>query len=60
VDLALPGVLPVMNKQAVDRAIRFGLAVGAKSRRNRSSPARTTSTLICPRATRSASSKTRW
>ncbi|MFA9215736.1 MAG: Asp-tRNA(Asn)/Glu-tRNA(Gln) amidotransferase subunit GatB, partial [Sphingomonadaceae bacterium] len=29
VDLALPGVLPVMNKQAVDRAIRFGLAVGA-------------------------------
>jgi aspartyl-tRNA(Asn)/glutamyl-tRNA(Gln) amidotransferase subunit B len=30
VDLALPGVLPVMNKQAVDRAIRFGLAVGAK------------------------------
>ncbi|NGZ88315.1 Asp-tRNA(Asn)/Glu-tRNA(Gln) amidotransferase subunit GatB [Duganella aceris] len=30
VDLALPGVLPVMNKQAVDRAIRFGLAVGAR------------------------------
>jgi len=30
VDLALPGVLPVMNKAAVDRAIRFGLAVGAK------------------------------
>jgi aspartyl-tRNA(Asn)/glutamyl-tRNA(Gln) amidotransferase subunit B len=30
VDLALPGVLPVMNKMAVDRAIRFGLAVGGK------------------------------
>ncbi len=30
VDLALPGVLPVMNKGAVERAIRFGLAVGAK------------------------------
>ncbi|HEY0586047.1 MAG TPA: Asp-tRNA(Asn)/Glu-tRNA(Gln) amidotransferase subunit GatB [Pseudoduganella sp.] len=30
VDLALPGVLPVMNKAAVDRAIRFGLAVGGK------------------------------
>ncbi|MBY0239650.1 MAG: Asp-tRNA(Asn)/Glu-tRNA(Gln) amidotransferase subunit GatB [Burkholderiaceae bacterium] len=30
VDLALPGVLPVMNRKAVDRAIRFGLAVGAK------------------------------
>ena len=29
VDLALPGVLPVPNKGAVDRAIRFGLAVGA-------------------------------
>ena len=29
VDLALPGVLPVMNKGAVERAIQFGLAVGA-------------------------------
>ncbi len=29
VDLALPGSLPVMNRAAVDRAIRFGLAVGA-------------------------------
>ena len=28
VDLALPGTLPVMNKGAVERAIRFGLAVG--------------------------------
>ncbi len=28
VDLALPGVLPVPNKGAVERAIRFGLAVG--------------------------------
>ncbi|MFO1414895.1 MAG: Asp-tRNA(Asn)/Glu-tRNA(Gln) amidotransferase subunit GatB [Burkholderiales bacterium] len=27
VDVALPGVLPVMNKGAVERAIRFGLAV---------------------------------
>ncbi len=30
VDLALPGALPVMNKGAVERAVRFGLAVGAK------------------------------
>jgi len=30
VDLALPGTLPVMNREAVDRAIRFGLAIGAK------------------------------
>ena len=29
VSLALPGVLPVLNKGAVERAIRFGLAVGA-------------------------------
>jgi aspartyl-tRNA(Asn)/glutamyl-tRNA(Gln) amidotransferase subunit B len=28
VDLALPGTLPVMNRGAVERAIRFGLAVG--------------------------------
>ena len=30
VDLALPGTLPVMNRAAVERAIRFGLGVGAK------------------------------
>ena len=30
VDLALPGTLPVLNIGAVERAIRFGLAVGAK------------------------------
>src|SRR2546423_9429719 len=28
VDIALPGVLPVLNKGAVERAIRFGVAVG--------------------------------
>jgi aspartyl-tRNA(Asn)/glutamyl-tRNA(Gln) amidotransferase subunit B len=28
VDIALPGVLPVLNKGAVERAIRLGLAVG--------------------------------
>ncbi|MGH8769024.1 MAG: Asp-tRNA(Asn)/Glu-tRNA(Gln) amidotransferase subunit GatB [Burkholderiales bacterium] len=27
-DMALPGTLPVLNKGAVERAIRFGLAVG--------------------------------
>ena len=30
VDLALPGVLPVLNKQALEMAIRFGLAIGAE------------------------------
>ena len=29
VSIALPGVLPVLNKGAVERAIRFGLAIGA-------------------------------
>jgi aspartyl-tRNA(Asn)/glutamyl-tRNA(Gln) amidotransferase subunit B len=28
VDIALPGVLPVLNRGAVERALRFGLAVG--------------------------------
>lgn len=30
VDLALPGVLPVLNREAVAHAIRFGLAIDAK------------------------------
>ncbi|MHB9118057.1 MAG: Asp-tRNA(Asn)/Glu-tRNA(Gln) amidotransferase subunit GatB [Burkholderiales bacterium] len=35
VDLALPGVLPVMNKAALEKAVKFGLAVGAEiSRRS--------------------------
>lgn len=32
IDLALPGVLPVPNRGAVERAIKFGLAIGAKVR----------------------------
>jgi aspartyl-tRNA(Asn)/glutamyl-tRNA(Gln) amidotransferase subunit B len=30
IDLGLPGVLPVINREAVNMAIRFGLAVGAE------------------------------
>lgn len=30
VDLALPGVLPVLNREAVAHAIRFGLAIGSR------------------------------
>src|SRR5512145_2385394 len=30
VDIALPGTLPVLNRGAVERAIRFGLAIGAQ------------------------------
>ena len=33
VDIALPGVLPTLNKGAVERAIRFGLAVGGSINR---------------------------
>jgi len=32
VDIALPGVLPVVNRGAIERAIRFGLAIGATIR----------------------------
>src|SRR5258705_5689810 len=37
VDIALPGVLPVANKAAIERAIRFGLAVGGEKVINRRS-----------------------
>jgi aspartyl-tRNA(Asn)/glutamyl-tRNA(Gln) amidotransferase subunit B len=37
VDIALPGVLPVTNRGAVERAIRFGLAVGGEKMINRRS-----------------------
>ncbi len=30
IDIALPGVLPVLNYSAVERAIKFGLAVGSQ------------------------------
>ncbi|HEX5337054.1 MAG TPA: Asp-tRNA(Asn)/Glu-tRNA(Gln) amidotransferase subunit GatB, partial [Gallionella sp.] len=33
VDIALPGALPVMNKAAVEKAVQFGLAIGAKVNR---------------------------
>ncbi len=31
VDIALPGVLPVMNREAVEKAVRFGLAVNGNT-----------------------------
>jgi aspartyl-tRNA(Asn)/glutamyl-tRNA(Gln) amidotransferase subunit B len=33
VDIALPGVLPVLNRGAVERAIKFGVAVGGRINR---------------------------
>jgi aspartyl-tRNA(Asn)/glutamyl-tRNA(Gln) amidotransferase subunit B len=32
IDLAMPGTLPVLNKQAVNYAIMFGLAIDAQGR----------------------------
>ncbi len=34
VDIALPGVLPVLNRGAVERGIQFGLAIGAQVNRD--------------------------
>ena len=59
VDLGYPGVLPVLNREAVRMAVMFGLAIDAESAGTTCSRARTTSTPTCPRATRSASSSCR-
>ncbi len=50
VDLGMPGVLPVLNQEAVHMAVKFGLAIDAEIGR----ASKTTSTRTCPRATRSA------
>ncbi len=63
VDIALPGVLPVANREAVAKAVRFGLAVNGSNAVNinrrsaRSSPAKTISIPTFPRAIRSASTR---
>ena len=60
VDLGYPGVLPVLNREAVRMAVKFGLAIGAQRRaRARCSRARTTSIPTCRRAIRSASTSCR-
>ncbi|MHB8167714.1 MAG: Asp-tRNA(Asn)/Glu-tRNA(Gln) amidotransferase subunit GatB, partial [Sulfuricella sp.] len=33
VDIALPGVLPVFNRVAAEKAVKFGLAIGARINR---------------------------
>ena len=59
VDLGLPGVLPVLNGEAVRMAVKFGLAIGADipersvfARKNYFIP-------TCPRAIKSANSRRR-
>ena len=58
--LGLPGALPVLNRQAVDYAIKAALACGCASSHDRSSRARTTSIPTCRRAIRSRSTSCRW
>ena len=53
--LGLPGSLPVMNAEAVELAIRTGLALHCEIASSPSGIARTTSIPIYPRATRSVS-----
>ena len=53
--LGLPGSLPVLNRQAVEYAMRIGDGPALPGRSPRSSTGRTTSIRTCPRTTRSAS-----
>ncbi len=55
VDLGMPGVLPVLNQEAVRMAVMFGLAIDAEiGQHNVFARKKTISTRTCPRATRSA------
>ena len=53
--MALPGVLPVINRVAVEKTIMAGLALGCTISRKRCSRGRTTTMPTCPRGIRSAS-----
>ena len=52
VDIALPGILPVMNRTAVQMAATFGLATGAPSTIDQYLPEKTISIQTCPRVTK--------
>ena len=56
VDLGLPGVLPVLNENAVKMAIKFGLAIGAKINQE-SIDCKNYFIQICQKATRLVSLK---
>jgi hypothetical protein len=60
IDLALPGVLPVLNKGAVERAIKFGCRSARKSIRRPFSRAKIISIPICRKAIKSANTNCRW
>ena len=48
--LGLPGALPVLNREVVEQGVRASLAIGC----------RVNERSVCPRATRSRSSTSRW
>ena len=54
VDLAMPGVLPVLNKEVVDLAIRFGLGIDAYIDQASVFARKTTFTRILQKVTRLA------
>ena len=58
--LGHPGTLPATNEQAVLFGLMIAAALGARWPRAPPSTARTTSTPTCRRATRSASTTSRW
>ena len=60
VDMALPGTLPVMNREAVACAIKLGLALGSHIAPRSVFARKNISTPICPRAIKSANLKFRW
>ena len=60
VDAAMPGMLPVINEECVEQAVRTGLGLKAQiNLKARCSTARTTSIPICRRAIRSANTNRR-
>ena len=59
VTLGLPGALPVLNRHAVELAMRIGVCAQLHDPSRARSTARTTSIRTCPRRTRSASTTSR-
>ena len=55
VECALPGVLPVMNREVVEKAIKLGLALDAKINQKNVFDRKTIFILICRKAIKSAS-----
>ena len=55
-DLAMPGTLPVLNKEALRMAVKFGLAIDAEIGKRSVFDRKTISIRICPKAIRSPNS----